>query len=137
MKSVTRPWSEEDYPHQDVTRRIITAAIEVHKSLGPGFVESIYENAMLHQLEKAGLHVRQQVVVPVLFDGVQVGEHRIDILVAELIVVELKAASELAPVHYAQVKSTLKAAGLEIGLLINFNVRQLTDGGVKRIICSI
>ena len=135
MSIEPRAWSEADYPHQDLTRKIIAAANKVHEELGPGFVESIYQNAMLHQLQKAGLDVQMEVTVPVFFDGVRVGEHRIDLLVNNLAVVELKAVNELASVHEAQVKSTLKAADLELGLLMNFNVKQLTYGGLRRIIC--
>lgn len=134
MKPTDRAWSNGNYPHQELTAQVIAAAIKVHKALGPGFVEGIYENAMVHQLRKSGLEVQQQVMMPVFYDRVRVGEHWIDLMVNRAIIVELKAVPDLLPVHYEQVRSMLKAARLEVGLLINFDVRQLNAGGVKRIV---
>ncbi|NUM43766.1 MAG: GxxExxY protein [Anaerolineales bacterium] len=103
-----------------LTGLIIGAAIEVHKILGPGFLEKIYENALFIQLEKLGLKVERQVEVIVKFDGKEVGRHRIDLLVSGNIVVELKAVSDFEPVHFAIVRSYLRAMGLKHGLIINF-----------------
>jgi GxxExxY protein len=106
--------------HQDLTKQIIGAAIAVHKKLGPGFIESIYENALVIELKKRGLTVDQQTDVPVEYESIEVGRHRLDILVNKTIVVELKAIKEFEDIHFAIVRSYLKALNLEHGLLINF-----------------
>ena len=117
--------------HEELTGRIIACAIEVHKALGPGFLESIYELAMVVELKRAGLHVVQQKTLPVFYREVLVGEHRLDLLVEDKIIVELKAISRLEDIHFAIVRSYLKAVGLEHGLLLNFATMPLT---VKRVI---
>ena len=117
--------------HEELTGLIIACAIEVHKSLGPGFLESIYEAALVVELKRAGLRVEQQKPLPIFYREVMVGEHRLDLLVEDKIVVELKAISELEDLHFAIVRSYLKAAGLEHGLLLNFAAMPLT---VKRVI---
>jgi GxxExxY protein len=117
--------------HGELTDRIIGAAIEVHRKLGPGFLESIYENALVLELHKRGVRVTQQVDVPVDYDGKEVGRHRLDLLVENTIVVELKATKNLEDVHFAVVKSYLKAAGRTHGLLLNFASKILQ---VKRVI---
>lgn len=106
--------------HKELTEQIIGAAIEVHRKLGPGFLESIYENALVIELRKRGLSVEKQVEVPVFYDGVEVGTHRLDLLVAGMIIVELKAIKALEDVHFAVVRSYLAAMRLEHGLLLNF-----------------
>jgi GxxExxY protein len=106
--------------HGALTERIIGAAIEVHRKLGPGFVESIYENALALELCNRGLGVSRQVEAPVYYDGQEVGKHRLDLLVEDTIVVELKATKDLEDVHFAVVKSYLKATGKTHGLLLNF-----------------
>ena len=120
------------YPHHQLTEQIIGAAISVHRTLGPGFLEVIYENALKHELSKIGLSARQQQVFPVIYDGVTVGEHRVDLIVEGLILLELKAVERMTPVFVAQTISSLRAANLDIGLLINFNEKVLKDG-IKRI----
>jgi GxxExxY protein len=117
--------------HEELTGRIIACAIEVHKTLGPGFLESIYEAALVVELKRAGLKVEQQKSLPIFYHEVLVGEHRLDLLVEDLIVVELKAISELEDIHFAVVRSYLKAVGLEHGLLLNFATMPLT---LKRVI---
>ncbi|MCU0772862.1 MAG: GxxExxY protein [Verrucomicrobia bacterium] len=104
-----------------VTGRIIGAAIEVHRQLGPGFVESVYERALRYELDERGLGYEQQVEVPIVYRGrVEVGKHRLDLLVEKMIVVDLKAISELMDIHFAVVRSQLRAVGLKHGLLLNF-----------------
>ena len=120
--------------HEELTGRIIVCALEVHKALGPGFLESIYEAAMLVELKRAGLKVESQKRLPILYREILVGEHRLDLLVEDKIVVELKAISELEDIHFAIVRSYLKAVGLEHGLLFNFATMSLT---VKRVILQI
>jgi len=116
-----------------VTETIIGAAIEVHKALGPGFLESIYEEALCVELTLRGVRYTRQAPVAVDYKDHRIGESRLDLLVEDTVVVEPKAVEALAPVHTAQVISYLKAAGCQIGLLINFNVKRLTEG-IRRII---
>ena len=117
--------------HEDLTGQIIGAAIEVHRRLGPGFLESIYENALVVELKKSRLIVSQQLEVPIFYDEVEVGKHRIDLFVEGTIVVELKAIKNLEDVHFAIVKSYLLAIGQQHGLLLNFAKVRLE---VKRVI---
>ena len=117
--------------HEELTGKIIACAIEVHKALGPGFLESIYEAALVVELNRAGLRVERQELLPIHYRDVLVGEHRLDLLVEDLIIVELKAISALEDIHFAIVRSYLKAAGLEHGLLLNFATKPLI---VKRVI---
>ncbi len=119
--------------YEKLTSRVIAAAIEVHRELGPGFIESIYEHALAVELHKRGLKVEEQVEVPIEYEGVEVGRHRLDLLVEETIVVELKAIKNLDNIHFAIVKSYLRAVGKEHGLLLNFAKPTLE---VKRVICQ-
>jgi len=118
---------------EELTGRIIAAAIEVHRVLGPGFLESVYENALAIELRNAGLRVEQQREIAVLYRGTEVGKHRIDLLVDSLVVVELKTARDFEDVHFIIVRSYLKALGLKHGLLLNF-ARSKLD--VRRVICD-
>jgi len=114
----------------NLTERIIGTAIEVHQELGPGFLESIYEEALCVALADAGLKFKRQLRVPVRFRGREIGEHRLDLLVEDTVVVELKAIAALGDVHFATVRSYLKATELAVGLLLNFTSTTLT---VKRV----
>jgi GxxExxY protein len=114
--------------------KVIGAAIEVHRALGPGFAESVYEEALCYELELRGLPYVRQHPIGVQYKGRSVGEGRIDLLVANCLVVELKAVDDLVGVHTAQVISYLKAMQLHLGLLINFKVQVLKSGGIKRIV---
>jgi GxxExxY protein len=112
-----------------VSHVIITAAMKVHTALGPGLLESTYQACLQHELEKAGLESHSQVALPVVYEGVQLeAGYRIDLLVEDLVVVELKSVDALVPIHAAQILSYLKLSGKSIGLLINFNVVHLKDG---------
>ena len=117
--------------HEELTGKIIACAIAVHKALCPGFLESVYEAAMLIELRHAGLRVESQKSVRIHYRGAVVGEHRMDLLVEDLIMTELKAISGLEKIHFSIARSCLKAAGLEHGLLFNFATMPLT---VKRVI---
>jgi GxxExxY protein len=119
--------------HEKLTEQIIGCAIEVHKRLGPGFLESIYENAFVIELGKRNLQVERQREVIVKYDGFEVGKHRLDLIVGDTIVVELKATKNIQDIHFAIVKYYLKALGKEHGLLINFSKPVLE---VKRVICK-
>jgi GxxExxY protein len=116
-----------------VTGAVIGAAIEVHRALGPGFLESLYEEALCVELTLRDIKFARQVPVAVDYKGHRIGESRLDLLIDGIVVVELKAVDALAPIHTAQVISYLKATGCRMGLLINFNVRRLANG-VRRII---
>ena len=116
----------------DLTYRIIAAAMAVHSALGPGFFEKVYENALCHELAKQGLEYQRQKRYRVEYDGVDVGEMIVDLVVENQVIVELKAAREPASVTEAQVIGYLKAASLRRGLVINFNFRSLKSG-IKRI----
>jgi GxxExxY protein len=129
-----RPEGEPNLEHAGLTKTIIGAAIEVHRQLGPGFIESIYENALVYELRKRGLIVAQQVEIPVTYDGeIQVGIHRLDLLVEHEIVVELKTLVEFEPIHYSIVRSYLRAARRKHGLMLNFAKPVLE---IKRVICE-
>ena len=109
--------------------RIIGAAIEVHRHLGPGLLESAYEECLNYELVKSGLSVRKQEPVPILYKEVRLEYgYRIDLLVENLVVVELKAVDALLPVHEAQILTYMKFAQKRLGLLINFNVTLLKNG---------
>jgi GxxExxY protein len=115
-----------------LSHTVIGAAIEVHRFLGPGFLEAIYEEALCMELEERGIPFARQVTVSVSYKGRVIGEGRLDLLVGKLLIVELKPVEALAPMHSAQLISYLKATGYELGLLINFNIPILRDG-IKRI----
>jgi GxxExxY protein len=128
-----KQYSAHQYPLQELTEKIISAAMAVHTSLGPGFLEQIYENALELELTNRGHQVQRQVWLDVLYRGHVVGQHRLDMLVDQEVVIELKSVEALAAVHKAQLRSTLKAAEKRIGLLMNFNQRKLRDG-IRRVI---
>jgi len=114
---------------QQVSHAVITAAMRVHTALGPGLLESTYTACLQHELRKAGLTADAQVGLPVVYDGTKLElGYRIDLLVENLVVVELKSVDAVAPVHQAQLLSYLKLSGKSVGLLINFNVVHLKDG---------
>jgi GxxExxY protein len=117
-----------------VSGTIIDCALKVHTALGPGILESVYETCLAHELRKAGLKVRTQVPVPVIYDGVKLDTGlRRDLLVEELVIVEVKSIDKLAPIHTAQLLSYLKLTNLQLGLLLNFNVVHMRDGW-KRVV---
>ncbi len=122
-----------DYIEQ-TGRKIVDCSYRVHKNIGPGLLESIYEKCLVYELKKAGLKIRVQVEIPFLYDGKDMDlKLRIDILVEDSIVIELKAVEEMHPVFQAQLISYLKLTGNRLGYLINFNVPLIKDG-IKRII---
>jgi GxxExxY protein len=108
-----------------LTAKVIGCAISVHRDLGPGFLESIYAEALARTLGEAAIPHAREVRVGVEFRGHAIGEHRLDLLVADQVVVELKAVEVLARVHYAQVRSYLRATNLRVGLLLNFDAATL------------
>ena len=116
-------------PVTQLTQKIIGAAIEVHRHLGPGLLESAYETCLAYELEKAGLRVERQKPLSVTYKEIQLEQgYRIDLWVERQVIVELKAVEEITDVHQAQILSYLKFSGCRVGLLINFNVNLLKDG---------
>jgi len=119
--------------HNQVTESIIGAAIEVHRSLGPGLLESAYSACLAFELAERGLKVEIEKPLPIVYRGVQLEcGYRIDLLVNDLVIVEVKSVEKLIPIHEAQILSYLRLSNLNLGLLINFNVGLLTHG-VRRI----
>jgi GxxExxY protein len=115
-----------------IGKAIVNASYKVHKALGPGLLEKIYEVCLSHELTKAGFNVKRQQNIPILYDGISFDEGlRMDILVNDLVIVELKAVDEMNPVWEAQIISHLKLTGLQLGFLINFNV-SIIKHGIKR-----
>jgi len=113
---------------------LLGCAIKVHTALGPGLLESTYEACLIHELAKAGLKADRQVALPVVYDGEQLDAgYRIDVLVANLVVVELKVAERILPLHSAQLLSYLKLSGKRLGYLLNFNVVHMRQG-IKRVV---
>jgi GxxExxY protein len=123
-----------DADHQrlnEISGKVIGAAMKVSNALGSGFLEKVYENALVHELRKSGLAVKQQYAMTVLYDGSVVGDYAGDVLVEDLVLVELKAVKAMDEVHMAQCMNYLKATGLRVCLLLNFGRPQLQ---VKRIV---
>ena len=119
----------------ELSYAVIGAAMEVHKELGPGFLEAVYENSLCEELSRRGILFDPQPTVNVLYKGVLVGQGRYDMLVANTLVIELKSVQTIRPIHEAQVISYLKMTGHPLALLINFNVRFLKEG-IRRLILS-
>jgi GxxExxY protein len=119
-----------DLGHRDLSSRVIEAAIAVHTALGPGFVESVYENALAVELTERGIRFEQQKIIPVLHRGVKVGEHRLDLLVEQCLLVEMKAVKALEDIFFVIGRSQMRAAAIQDGLLLNFASMPLT---IKRI----
>ena len=118
----------------EISYEVIKAAMKVHSVLGPGLLENVYKACLAHELRKAGFEVKVEVPLPVLYDGVRLDlGYRIDLLVNDLVIVELKSVDELIPVHQAQLLSHMKLSKKKLGLLINFNVIHLRDG-IKRMV---
>jgi GxxExxY protein len=124
--------SDEQDP---LTREIIGGAIEVHRALGPGLLESVYEECLAMELTDRNLEVRRQVPVPVVFKGrkLEIG-YKLDMLVNDQVIVELKAVEKLIPVHEAQLLSYLRLMNRRVGLLLNFHVPYLKDGMLRRVL---
>jgi GxxExxY protein len=123
-----------DYEEKDLlTERVIGCAIEVHKHLGPGLLESSYEVCLLKEMQLEGIDAYSQVDLPISYKGLDLGAgYRLDILVPNRLIIELKAVDKLAPIHTAQLLTYLKLSGIKTGLLINFNTSRLVEG-IKRV----
>ena len=123
-----------DRPHDDLTREIIGCAIEVHRALGPGLLESSYEACLIYELKQKNLKVEWQKPVPIEYKEIKLDcGYRLDLLVEEKVILEVKSVTELTKIHEAQIVTYLKLLGCQVGLLMNFNVRALKQG-IRRII---
>ena len=121
----------------EITGKIIDAAIAVHRELGPGLLESSYEACLAFELIERGLKIEQQKALPVTYRGVKLDcGYRIDLLVENKVIVELKAVERLEPIHKAQLLSYLKLSGCKVGLLVNFNV-QILKNGIRRLVFDL
>jgi GxxExxY protein len=120
--------------HAGITERVLGAALKVHTALGAGCLESTYDACLCYQLNKDGISFTHQVRLPIVYDGIQLdAAYRIDFIVENSVILELKAVEKLLPLHLAQVLTYLKLSRYEVGLLINFNVPHLRDG-IRRVI---
>lgn len=123
-----------EYSLNSVSGAIVDCSIRVHRELGPGLLESVYEVCLMKELISEGLTVRRQVALPVFYRGENIGlDFKIDLLVEEEVIVELKTVDSILPVHEAQLLTYLKLSEKRLGLLINFNVKLLKDG-IKRMV---
>ncbi|MCS6860995.1 MAG: GxxExxY protein [Abditibacteriales bacterium] len=119
----------------ELTSQIIAAAIEVHSQLGPGLLESTYEECLCHELSLRGLSFKRQQPVSVVYKGIRLEcGYRYDILVEDRVIIEVKSVDALAPVHEAQLLTYLRLGGWQVGLLLNFNVVRMKDGIVRRVL---
>ncbi|MBK9698871.1 MAG: GxxExxY protein [Flavobacteriales bacterium] len=115
--------------HNEISSLVIKAAIAVHRALGPGLLESVYQVCLLAELRSMGLRVQEQVAVPIVYRGERLANDlRIDLLVEDRVIVEIKAVEELHPIHTAQLLTYLKLTNKKLGLLINFNTTKLIEG---------
>lgn len=113
----------------DISATVVDAAFKVHQALGPGLLESCYEDCLFHELTKRQIPVEKQKLLPVIYEGIEVGNgFRIDLLVGDDLIVEVKSVDKLAPVHEAQLLTYLKLSGIKTGLLINFNTKMFKEG---------
>jgi len=130
----TETQSNLDSSINDLTGQIVDAAYQVHSTLGPGLLESVYEACLCHELEKRGMPFQKQVSLPVIYDGISLDAGmRLDVWVDKKVIVELKAVEMLSDVHQAQLMTYLKLTNSRVGLLINFNTKRIKDG-IKRIV---
>ncbi|HNX93956.1 MAG TPA: GxxExxY protein [Holophaga sp.] len=119
---------------ESLAETIVDAAIEVHRVLGPGLLESVYQTCLMHTLRKRGLKVQAQVELPIQFEELVLDSGlRLDLLVEDRIILELKSVEALQPVHFSQLLSYLRLSGRRLGFLINFNVSKLVDGLHRRV----
>jgi len=117
------------YPNAELTSRIIDAAIEVHRHLGPGLIESVYEVCLCHELTERNLNFERQKEIALIYKGISLESVcRLDLVVEGKVILELKSVDQLHPIHEAQLLTYLKLSGIKTGLLINFNSRLLKDG---------
>jgi len=125
---------KKEFLYSDITEKIIDGAIKVHKAVGVGVLESVYEICLCHELSSRGMKVERQVEVPIRYNGVLLeAGFRIDLLVEDKVIVEIKAVEKLLPIHEAQLLTYMRLPNKRVGLLINFNVQMLRDGIRRRV----
>ena len=125
--------TNKDFPLKDITEKIISSAIEVHSTLGPGLLENIYEEALAYEFELRSIRYEKQKEIGLKYKDRDIGKHRIDFLVEDQVVIELKAVGTMHKIYEAQLLTYLKAMERRVGLLVNFNVEMLKDG-IKRMV---
>ena len=123
-----------DYPESDLTDKIIAAALEVHTTLGCAFSEPVYQVALAHEFALRAIPFQREKSVKVQYKGIVAGEYRLDFLVDDRVIVELKAVEQFSEIHTAQVICYLAATGKKVGLLLNFARQRLKDSGIKRVV---
>jgi GxxExxY protein len=129
QRSQSRHRVYRDLETNDLTYKVIGAAIEVHKRLGPGLLEKVYQECMLHEFQKRGLSVEMEFPISVIYDDIEINSgYRIDLLVENKLVVELKSVDAVSDLHKAQILTYMKLGEYKVGLLINFNVTKLANG---------
>lgn len=116
---------QEDYKYKDLTAKVIGCTMEVHKTLGAGFLEVVYARALAMELEGSGVQFEREQEMPIIYKEKKIGERRVDFVIEGKVMLEIKAVSQLEDVHLAQAKNYLEAANFEIGLLINFGAKSL------------
>jgi GxxExxY protein len=127
--------TQEPVHDADLTYRIIGLAMRVHRALGPGLLEGVYQRCLCHELTKAEIPFAAQVHVPIRYDGIEIESgYRADIVVRDEVILELKSVEQLSPLHEAQLLTYLRLSGCKVGLLINFNTVSLTDGIRRRVL---
>jgi len=120
---------------EELTEQIIGAAIEVHRAIGPGLLEAIYEECLCHELALRSMNFERQLIVPVVYKGVRLeSKHRLDVLVQNTVILELKTVDRILPIHEAQLMTYLRLLSKPVGLIINFNVPALRHGIVRRVL---
>ena len=121
----------------EISNKVIGAAIDIHKNLGPGLLESAYENALAYDLNNVGLDIKQQIPMPFIYKEIKLDVgYRLDLIIENKVIIEIKSVEQLAPVHFAQTLTYLKLSGLKLALLINFNTVLLKDG-IHRIVNNL
>ena len=124
----------EDTREHRISRIVLDCALKIHSALGPGLLESAYSTCLAHELHKAGLRASREVCLPVIYDGLKLDAgYRLDVLIEDAVVVELKTVEKLQAIHTAQLPSYLRLGGYKLGLLLNFNVVHMRDG-IKRVV---
>jgi GxxExxY protein len=119
--------------HEELTERVIGSAIEVHRALGPGLLKSAYEECLCHEFHLRGIGFERQVPLPVEYKGVKLDcGYRLDLIVESVLILEIKCAEDVLPVHEAQILTYMRMTGKRVGLILNFNVPVLTRGGIVR-----
>ncbi|HLW54668.1 MAG TPA: GxxExxY protein [Candidatus Angelobacter sp.] len=121
--------------YEELTEQIIGAAIEVHRTIGPGLFESVYEECLCREMKLRGLNFQRQMLVPVIYKGVEIDcKYRLDLLVEDIVVLELKTVDRVLPIHEAQLLTCMRLLGKPVGLIINFKVPALRHGIVRRVL---